>query len=182
MAEHQFIKPVCSKCGEDARPYAQFCFACGGEIVEGADTGEENVSAAWYKGDIVRTDAGSEQEVQGTSKGLSEVSEERAMIADKPDAIQSGLVRDDTEKGAKVKIKSKFEGDQKSKKESTFTPVKERLKSASEIRRQPKSVRTKKVEIVWEEKSGAPNFLFVTFGLLLFLLAVCIAFLAFYLK
>lgn len=57
-----------------------------------------------------------------------------------------------------------------------------KLKSAASLRKRPKSVQKKRVEIVWEEPESAPNAWFVLVGVLLTLFAVGIWLLAMYLK
>ncbi|HSK70910.1 MAG TPA: zinc ribbon domain-containing protein [Pyrinomonadaceae bacterium] len=57
-----------------------------------------------------------------------------------------------------------------------------KLKSAASLRKRPKSVQKKRVEIVWEEPESAPNAWFVLVGILLTLFAVGIWLLAMYLK
>ena len=57
-----------------------------------------------------------------------------------------------------------------------------KLKSAASLRKRPKSVQKKRVEIVWEEPENAPNAWFVLVGSLLTLFAIGIWLLAMYLK
>lgn len=56
------------------------------------------------------------------------------------------------------------------------------LKSAAAMRRKPKSIQPKRVEIVWEEHENAPNFWFILVAIVLALFAAGILYLAMYLK
>ncbi|MDQ3713892.1 MAG: zinc ribbon domain-containing protein [Acidobacteriota bacterium] len=56
------------------------------------------------------------------------------------------------------------------------------LKSAAEIRRKYKTIQPKRIEIVWEEHSNAPNGWFILAAILLTLTAAGILYLAIYLK
>lgn len=57
-----------------------------------------------------------------------------------------------------------------------------KLKSAASMRRKPKTVQQKRVEIVWEEHENAPNIWFILVALLLTLFAAGIWYLAVYLR
>ena len=57
-----------------------------------------------------------------------------------------------------------------------------KLKSAAAMRRQPKSVQPKRVEIIWEEHANAPNGWFILAAILLTLFAFGILYLTAYYK
>jgi uncharacterized Zn finger protein (UPF0148 family) len=59
---------------------------------------------------------------------------------------------------------------------------KPKLKSAASMRRKPKTIQRKRVEITWEEPESAPNVWFILVAVLLTLFAVGLWFIASYLK
>lgn len=176
MVETLVKTPSCSKCGEDARPHALFCHACGGKIIDLPEDEEGNVSSAWFRGDIVEA-SDQDASISGAAVERKMVDEEEADPADasieKPD--DNLLAEEKPESGA-VKIKPK-------ETDSGEKPKKiEKMTAASDLRRRPKPVRTKRVEVVWEQNYGSPNWMFLLFGLLLAAIGVAIFVLAFYLK
>ena len=60
--------------------------------------------------------------------------------------------------------------------------VEPELKSAAAMRRKPKNIQPKKVEIIWEEHENAPNLWFILVTILLTLFAAGVLYLAMYLK
>jgi hypothetical protein len=56
------------------------------------------------------------------------------------------------------------------------------LKSAATMRRKPKNIQPKKVEVIWEEHENAPNAWFIGVAILLTLFAAVVLYLAMYLK
>ncbi|HLM61407.1 MAG TPA: zinc ribbon domain-containing protein [Pyrinomonadaceae bacterium] len=56
------------------------------------------------------------------------------------------------------------------------------LKSAATMRRKPKSIQPKRVEVIWEEHENAPNAWFIAVTILLTLFAAGVLYLAMYLK
>ena len=57
-----------------------------------------------------------------------------------------------------------------------------KLKSAASLRKRPKSVQKKRVEIVWEERENTPNVWFIVVTVLLTLFALGVWLMAMYLK
>ena len=57
-----------------------------------------------------------------------------------------------------------------------------KLKSAASMRRKPKNIQPKKIEIIWEEHENAPNVWFILVAIVLTLFAAGVLFLAMYLK
>lgn len=57
-----------------------------------------------------------------------------------------------------------------------------KLQSAASMRRKPKNIQPKKIEVIWEEHENAPNGWFIFAAVVLTLFAVGILFLARYLK
>jgi len=60
--------------------------------------------------------------------------------------------------------------------------VEPELKSAAAMRRKPKNIQPKKVEIIWEEHENAPNLWFILVTILLTLFAAGVLYLAIYLR
>jgi hypothetical protein len=164
MAEKEFVKPVCIKCGENARPQALFCFACGGEIVEGADIADEVVSSEWFKEDIVKAeDTSKDQTTAGAEVEGENLPSAEGLEAETNDGKVEAPVmdRDTTQRPGSVNNK---------------------LRTASDLRRKPKPIRAKKIEVVWEDSNESPNLVFLVCGLLIFLIVCGIAALAMYYK
>ena len=61
-------------------------------------------------------------------------------------------------------------------------PEEPKLKSAAAMRRRPKNIQPKKVEIIWDEHENAPNGWFILAAILLALFAAGVFYLAMYLK
>ncbi|MDQ6788538.1 MAG: zinc ribbon domain-containing protein [Acidobacteriota bacterium] len=57
-----------------------------------------------------------------------------------------------------------------------------KLKSAAGLRRRPKSVQKKTIEVVWEEHENAPNVWFISVAIVIMIFVAAILFLAMYLK
>lgn len=57
-----------------------------------------------------------------------------------------------------------------------------KLKSAAGLRRKPKSVQRKQIQIVWEEHENAPNVWFLSVAIVIMIMVAAILFLAIYLK
>ncbi|NNE68232.1 MAG: zinc ribbon domain-containing protein [Pyrinomonadaceae bacterium] len=173
MAETLVKNPTCSKCGEDARPEALFCHACGGEIQDLPKDDDGSVSSAWFKGDIVETSP-----IEASKEPDEKIEEKPIEMPEEPVLEETGQSRDEEEKG-RVKVKRKEDIETETAKEK---PLKKKLTSASDLRKRPKPIRTKRVEVVWEENTNSPNWLFLVFGLFFGLLGLGLFFLAFYLK
>ena len=66
--------------------------------------------------------------------------------------------------------------------ETAIVQEETKLKSAAGLRRRPKSIEKKTVEVVWEEYENAPNLWFLSVAIVLMILVAGILFLAMYLK
>ncbi|MDH3492894.1 MAG: zinc ribbon domain-containing protein [Acidobacteriota bacterium] len=206
MAETLVKNPTCSKCGEDARPQALFCHACGGEIIDLPQDEKGSVSAAWFREEIVEVpDTKAENSVaagemqrsdEGDSPAVEDLSAEVELRSDANGSVEKedpDAGKEDNEEGqaeekrveeegaaeaespGSVRIRRKYVADRSSDKQV-------KLKTASDLRRRPKSVHAKRVEVVWEENSGSPNVLFLAVGLLIATVAGVLLLLAYYLK
>jgi len=68
------------------------------------------------------------------------------------------------------------------KPETAVVEEEPKLKSAAGLRRKPKSIQKKTIEVVWEEHENAPNVWFLAVAIVLVILVATILFLAMYLK
>ena len=66
--------------------------------------------------------------------------------------------------------------------EKTIIQEQAKLKSAAGLRRKPKSVQNRTIEVVWEEHENAPNVWFLSVAIFIMILVGTILFLAMYLK
>ena len=80
------------------------------------------------------------------------------------------------------KTATRLRGEEDSDEKSADEKVEPELISAAKMRRRPKSFQRKRVEISWEEPTGASSAIFIVAAVLLVLFAVGIWFLANYLK
>lgn len=64
----------------------------------------------------------------------------------------------------------------------TTAEEKPKLKSAASMRRNPKTIQRKRIEITWEEPESAPNIWFILVAVLLTLFALALWYIASYLK
>ena len=112
---------------------------------------------------------------------LAEIEKEDADAAsvDAPIEKPSGEIKadkDEEDKKGKVAIKSKsvdVEGD---------NPNKGDLKTAASLRKKPKNLGNKRVEVVWEEHEGAPNVWFIIGAVIFTILGAVLFYIAMYLK
>lgn len=165
MAEALIKNPVCSKCGEGARPHALFCFACGGEVIESEQ--EDTVSSVWFREDLLE-DKGEDSEPAFEKDGMASEAEGDEQSSDQEKDAETETVESEP-KVSPVRVRR--------------VPVpQKKLTSAADLRKRPKPVQAKRVEIVWKEKHDSPNLMFVVCGTVMALLALFIFFAAMYLK
>lgn len=172
MAETLLKNPICSKCGEEARPQALFCFACGGEILDPDAEPGDDVSSAWFRDEIVENSDLAREAGTETGKTVD------GQIADAGD---DGRDVPDTKSSSAVKVKQKENLDD-GKAVEAGKGEKKKFRSAAELRRRPKPLRSKQVEVVWQENTESPNVPFVVFGLIFVVISAVLLFLAFFLK
>lgn len=179
MAETMVENRTCLSCGAEARPGALFCYNCGNSVIQ--EVGSKNeitTSNVWFRKEIVESE---------TQKDEVELPEN-----DKPD----GLIEKETVVENKKKNTEKIIKEISEKKAGTFEVVEDqksaesklnvigntKLRSASALRKRGKFLRTGKIEVIWEEREGAPNTIFLIVALFLVLLALGMFFLAMYLR
>ncbi len=190
MAEALIKKPVCSKCGEDARPQALYCFACGGKIVESSH--EAEVSSIWFRGDLSEEspDAVETPETEAPDSADSDNDEDATFEnkdpeeSDESDAAPEELEAapegfGPTPEASKVKVRAK---DLSSESGLKVKKSEKKLTSAADLRKRPKPFQSKRVEVIWQEKTDSPNFLFVFCGIALALLVALLFLASLYLR
>ena len=173
MADALVTKPICSKCGEEARPQAAYCFACGGKVINPGDSIEHEVSSEWFKGEIVVPS----ESAEGTAavEALEVAEESLEPVPEEPVPEEAAEAEEPQEEETKVRVK---------RREREKEPVGQAspMKTAADLRNRPKPLKARRVEIVWEEPESSPNVLFIVSGLILVLVALAAFFLAIYLK
>lgn len=170
MAEVLLKNPICSKCGENARPQALFCFACGGKIIEQGQAPE--VSSVWFRSDLAEDSPESGESSDPEDAGESDIEPDEAADIEGTGEIKASI------ETSKVKVKAK---------ESLNLPKAEpkrggKLTSAADLRKRPKPLRSERVEVIWNDKTDSPNFLFVVCGFALVLFALLLFFASLYLR
>lgn len=144
------------------------------EIIEDADDSETIEETD--ETEIVEDDS---EIIEKTDK--SEVVEEKT---EETEIVEDEIIEDDAE--AEVdEDKSLISEDDKKKTEEKDTDTekeeKPKLKSAATMRRKPKRIQKKRVEIVWDEPQSPPNIWFLIATILFAILAVGLWFVARYL-
>ena len=179
MAEILLEGRDCEACGTEVRKGALFCYHCGASVapyvVVTTDTREENGSDAALLEDTAE-DAAVDENVTVDSETVVETAEAEVAEADAEEAefAADEIVEDDeTETAADEK---EIEDEAQDEPED-----KPKLKSAAAMRRQPKRVQKKRVEIVWDEPVSPPNVWFLIATILFAALAVGLWFVAKYL-
>jgi hypothetical protein len=158
MAENVLEDFKCAKCSSAVRAGSIFCFHCGAAI-EQPSKNKENVSDAWFKETIVE---GQEPVVKVEPKVEVETKSTAAKEIVADEKIADELVDD--------KVEAETDADLG------------KLKSAASIRKRPKTVGKKSVEVVWEEPEGSTIAWFVVAVLVLVAIAVGLILAAWYLK
>ncbi len=152
MAETSVENQICDACGVDIRRGALFCYNCGGAVA--SQTGAET------NGKIA-------PENQVLTKESLTTGGNRVFPPDlevKTETKSAPLIE-----AAAIPV-SKF-------------PVKTEtnLKSAAALRKKPKNVQNKKVEVIWERSDYQPNVWFVLAAVVIALFAAVMLWLALYL-
>lgn len=150
-------KQICEACGADIRPKALFCFNCGSQVasdeeVQAEEANSKKISDAWFKEEIAPTP---------TQPAITEVAGKTAK-----------------KKTVAVEEKAKTDGKGKIAETSSST----KLRSAASLRDKSKSPEKKRVEVVWEEPSSAPNIWFLIVSLILVGFAVFILYAMLYIR
>jgi hypothetical protein len=172
MAENVLEDFKCAKCSSAVRAGSIFCFHCGAAI-EQPKKNKANVSDAWFKESIVE---GQEATLSVEPKGKPKI---------KPKAEPKNEPKIEVETKATVAeetiVDEQKAGELAEDEIQTDADLGE-LKSAASIRKRPKTVGKKSVEVVWEEPEGSTIAWFVVAVLVLVAIAVGLILAAWYLK
>lgn len=189
----------CYYCGESVAP----------DVAVTTDTGKEKFSNAWLNEDVSVT-APKDEEITDDSEIVEEIDDSEIIEdSDNSETIEetdeTEIVEDDSEiidetgKSEVIEEKTeeteivedeiieddaevdKAESDTDDDKQETETEEKPKLKSAAAMRRKPKRIQKKRVEIVWDEPVSPPNVWFLIATVLFAILAVGLWFVAKYL-
>ena len=151
MAETIVENQICDACGVDIRKGALFCYNCGGSVTP-----------------------------EIASPKVNKVVDENQVSA-RENKTENGKKANRTELKSDLKNESVSVDEIADKSMSKPEHQPEiKLKSAASLRKNPKSLQKKKVEIIWEEHENAPNIRFVLAAVLLALFAFGILWLALY--
>ena len=155
-------KEICTECGAEIRAEAAFCYNCGGEV-KPIDTSvaSDDVSEAWLREDI------KDESLQT----------EKPDEVDKPIVMPLEVIGDEVDEAVSYEETSVTEP-----KTKTRVKPKIKMKSAASLRKKPKSLERKTVEVVWEEREGNANVWFIAMSVLITLLVAGLFLLAMYLK
>ena len=152
MADIFVEKQVCTSCGADLRNGALFCYNCGGAVSGVPDKIENKNGNSAHDDTVQRNNAA------------------RTQLKDKKSAIIARNKISEAEIGGEQKLDEPEQSAQ------------EELKTAAALRRKPKTIRKKEVEIVWEEQENPSSLLLILTALLLAIFAAAVIILAMTLK
>ena len=151
MAETLVENKICQACGADIREGALFCYNCGETVALKSDA--RNVENGVSANQMLPK----EKFTENGSKAVS------PKLAAPPD-VQPNIPVDEIEKPL-----------------AKSEPNKEQnLKSAASLRKKPKSIQKKTVEINWQEYEKAPNLWFVLAAIVLFAFVAVVVWLELY--
>lgn len=146
-------KEICEACGAEIRDGSQFCYNCGGPVTEEAV--RISKSSIKVSDAWLKDDLVADGGLATTKLDRTKADEaEQAIAKPSDEALQTDAV-------AEPEVK---------------------LRPASKMRRKPKTIQRKTVEIEWEEHDGGPNKLFPLVAFLITLAVIGIYFLAEYMK
>lgn len=140
---------VCGACGAAVRQGALFCYNCGADISKNVAVKEEKIAAA---------------EIAPPINLIPNIENVAGNLKGNPEPVDvAGIL------GAEIPVQKIADA-----KLSEPAP----LKPAAAMRKKPKLIRPKKIEVIWEEHEDAPNVWFISVAVFLTILAVVILFLA----
>lgn len=181
MAEILLEGRDCEACGTEVRKGALFCYHCGAsvapDVVVTTDL-DQKVSDARLLEEVAvpveeSVETADETEIIEKSVGEPEESSDETEIAEVDTETAEGesvINEDETETGDEetaIEKDAEKEADEKPK-----------LKTAAAMRRKPKRIQKKRVEIVWEEPASPPNIWFLIATLVFAALAIGLWFVA----
>jgi len=167
MAEAVAKEQICDSCGAEIRPDSLFCYSCGGSLeAELAEMEKKGASAAWSRGDLAEESAENEKEDREEKAGAKENKSQN----DDDSALDEG------DANGKIEVKAKpAKVDEKDSE-------KKGLKTAASLRKKPKKLGKKRVEVVWEEHDNSPNVWFIVGAVIFTILGAALFYIAMYLK
>lgn len=152
MAQTFVENKTCGVCGADIRPNALFCYNCGGAVTIETKPEEKSPEKPF----------------------VYKVKKEKVKKEPEPTVVIEETEQTRIVEAAEIK-ESKNGKNLESKQKSE-------LKSAASLRRKPKTLKRKTVEVVWQEHENAPNVWFISVAVVLTIIAALLLFLAMYLK
>lgn len=155
MTESSVENKVCRACGADVREGALFCYNCGKSVQPAVESKDEK--SGENVSEIWFREKIAPENGNGQKPEIEEIKIEEAFVAQ--------------QETASVKTERK-----------TARQKQNELKTAASMRRKPKVLPKKKVEIVWEENDNYANGWFVLAAIILTILAGVVVYLALYLK
>ncbi len=178
MAGTKVKKGVCSACGVDVRPNAEFCYNCGEEVSVSVVSEEEtgSVSNVWLKEDI--------QEEGTDVKARSSEEDKESNTPETKDNSGEDIETDD---GEDVRVESREKQEETEAKADDPIPKPKggndkKMETAASLRKKARNRMVKQEEIVWEEYDKSPNILFLGVALVIVLGVVALFYIAMYLK
>ena len=155
MAETVLENEICNSCQADVRPESLFCYNCGESLdIENTD---QSVDILPQEEEITPEDAPIEKP-------------DTEILPDEDSETNAKIIKTDAGQAAKIKEAAEKLND------------KPELESAASLKKRGKTVKTKEVIITWEEHENAPNAWFIAITIFLTLFAVCVFFIAMYLR
>lgn len=154
MAEIVVNNEVCKACGADVREGSLFCYNCGGSLApEIVVTEKDKIS-----------DNGRHENISETVDAKDDLRQ-----TEQPPENNADLYENAPKVAEEAMTK-------------TDAPEEINLKSAAALRKKPKTIQKKKIEIVWKEHENAPNMWFVIAAILLAVFTAVVLWLALYIR
>ncbi len=181
MAEILLEGRDCEACGTPVRKGALFCYHCGAsvapDVVVTTDIETEKVADARFQKDAAESvDNGEDTDDSDKFDDAveSEIVEDKITEDDAKIDEDKSVIEDDKAEAVKQKTTSEKDADAEIEEKS-------KLKTAAAMRRKPKYIQKKRVEIVWDKPNSPPNVRFLIATILFATLAVCLWMVARYL-
>ncbi len=151
MSEITVENQICNACGAEVRKGALFCYNCGGAVAPRITAPKAEKIDDENQVYVEENKVENGNKVNGTKPENNSKNEPESLRVTAEKPVLEPEVRPETN-----------------------------LKSAASLRKKPKIIQNKKIEIIWEEYNDAPNIRFVLAAVVLALFAGGIMWLAFY--
>ncbi len=155
MAEILLEGRDCEACGTPVRKGALFCYHCGMSVAP----------------DLAVTTDTEIIDESHTIEDKSEIAEEDAEIIE-DEIVEDRVIEDDAEVDKDESVISEDKAENAEEEAIAEKAEKPKLETAAAMRRKPKRIQKKRVEIVWEEPNSPPNVWFLIATILFAILAV----------